>query len=42
METYLKKPIVTSNMKPFIALLGGFQSLTNVTKNSISQEMQKP
>ena len=31
-----KKPIATSKMKPFVALISGFQPLTNVTKNPIS------
>ena len=33
---HLKKPIATSKMKPFVALVGGFQPLTNVTKTFIS------
>ena len=32
----LKNPIATSKMKPLVALAGGFHTLTNVTKNSIS------
>ena len=31
-----KKTITTSKMKPFVALISGFQPLTNVTKNPIS------
>ena len=34
-ETYLRKTIATSKMKPFDTIVGGFQLLTNVTKNSI-------
>ena len=33
---HLKKPIATSKMKPFVALVGDFQPLINVTKTSIS------
>ena len=29
------KTIATSKIKPFVALVSGFQPLTNVTKNSI-------
>ena len=31
-----KKTIATAKMKPFVALVGGFQPLNNVAKNSIS------
>ena len=34
-ETHLKKHIATSNMKHFVALIGDFHPLTNVTKESI-------
>ena len=32
---YLKKTIATSKMKPFVALVSGFQPSINVTNNSI-------
>ena len=35
-EMYPKKTITTSNMKPFQILVGAFQLITYVSKNSIS------
>ena len=33
---HLKKSIATSKTEPFVALVDGFQALTNATKNFIS------
>ena len=34
---HLKKLIPTSQMMPFVTIVGGFELLTNVTKTSISR-----